>query len=612
MMKPIILPLTVLSLYAPMASQATQKPNIVLIMVDDMGYDDLSIHGHPIVETPNLDILSGQSVRFSDFNVSPVSAPTRASLLTGRDFYKTGVSGVHGGRDFLRLEEKMISEVLSENGYATGTWGKWHTGKTPGYLPWDRGFDEAYYAELYINKNSFGYTREGKVEHQKWVSEVITDYAIDFIGRHHRTKPFFAYLSFLAPHEPWEAPDEYVQKYIDKGQRKAIAKLYGMIDEMDYHVGRLMSYLEQNGLIDNTVIIFMSDNGPWISCSRNGSMFEDEWIERNPSGYNGFKGRIWQNGIKSPLFIKYGNTFAPGYVDAFVDMTDLFPFILDFAGIDQPADGLPLDGESFLSALKGEPYMRSAVAFYGNHDLHAKKNNFNQWTPFCRQAREMIHFENQFFSVRDGQYKLILNPSMDEPHYPKPVNRFVLIDMQNDPKERVNIYDKLPEVSLRLKNAMKQRFNEILESEGSLKPPVYLVDGDISVVNAYGPSSTGGGVISNAHLLTNFRNAGDISQYTLRVAKAGRYKVFFDKKDHSGAGFEFRVSSGSESFDVILDESSILELGRLYLDQGDVTLTFEMIHRHSKNPWESLDTVRRFYLVAENAEFSIEKIEVPL
>lgn len=190
------------------AERARERPNIVLIMVDDLGYDDLSVHGNPIVETPSLDQLALSSVRFTDFTVAAVCAPTRASVLTGRHHYRTGVSGVHGGRDFMRLEEVLILQVLADHGYATGIWGKWHAGKTAGYLPWDRGFDEGYYAELYVNENSYGYTREGLVKHNKWVSEVITDHAIDFIDRQREEKPFFAYLSFLAPHEPWEAPED--------------------------------------------------------------------------------------------------------------------------------------------------------------------------------------------------------------------------------------------------------------------------------------------------------------------------------------------------------------------------------------------------------------------
>jgi len=594
----------------PAVTLAQEKPNIVLIMVDDMGYDDLSGHGNPIVETPNLDELSDNSVRFMDFNVAPVCAPTRASVLTGRQHYRTGVSGVHGGRDFMRLEEKLISEVLQDNGYATGTWGKWHTGKTDGYLPWDRGFDEAYYSELYVNENNFGYTRDGRVEHGKWVSEVIADYAIDFIDRK-KDQPFFAYLSFLAPHEPWEAPAEYVDKYMQKGQREAIANLYGMIDEMDFHVGRVLQFLDEQDLTDNTMVIFLSDNGPWFSCTRYGSMLEDEWDKRNPSNFKGFKGRVWQNGIKSPLFIRYGNAFTPADVDAFVDMTDLFPTILDFAQLVKPADSPELDGESFLAALKGESFERKGIVFYGTHDLNHDQENFNQWTPFTDQDRKTIEFENQFFAVRDSRYKLILNPIQDEPDYPEPIDRYVLFDMQEDPKETKNLYSELPQVAERLKSAMKERFEDITASEGSLKPPAYLVEGDISVVNGFGPSAIGGGVQSRSHLLANFREPGDMAKYDLRVAEAGRYQLFIDKQSHAGSGFEFLVRTQDQSFNVLLKEFAVQHIGEVDLPQGDATFSFELVKRHSMNPWEALNTISRFYLVADGVEFSIDDVVVP-
>lgn len=137
--------------------EGDQQPNILLITADDLGFDDLSIHRNPIVTTPNLDSFAAQSVQFSDFAVSPVCSTTRASLLTGRHFYKTGVSGVHGGRDYLNRKETLISDMLQDSGYATGLWGKWHLGKSEGYFPWDRGFDQGYYAELYLTRIVLGF-----------------------------------------------------------------------------------------------------------------------------------------------------------------------------------------------------------------------------------------------------------------------------------------------------------------------------------------------------------------------------------------------------------------------------------------------------------------------
>lgn len=139
------------------ASTVKPPPNIILISADDLGFDDLAINGNTTVTTPNLDKLAQQSVTFNDFSVSPVCSTTRASLLTGRQFYRTGVSGVHGGRDYLNRDETLLPQMLKQQDYATGTWGKWHLGKSPGYMPWERGFDEAYYAELYQHQTSTGW-----------------------------------------------------------------------------------------------------------------------------------------------------------------------------------------------------------------------------------------------------------------------------------------------------------------------------------------------------------------------------------------------------------------------------------------------------------------------
>jgi hypothetical protein len=390
-----------------------------------------------------------------------------------------------------------------------------------------------------------------------------------------------------------------------------VANLYGMIEEMDFHVGRLMDHLEENGLSENTLVIFMSDNGPWFSCTRHGSMLKNEWRVRNPSEHKGFKGRVWQNGVKSPLFIKYGRSFAPATVDSFVDMTDLFPFILDFADLKKPEGSPPLDGESFLAALKGEPFQRSGIAFYGTHDLHPNRPNFNQWTPFDEEAKASIRFQDQFLAVRDYRYKLILNPISDKPCYPEPINRFVLFDMREDPQETVNLYSALPKISDRLQTQMRRRFDEILGSEGSLRPPIYLVEGNISVVNAYGPSSSGGAVISKANDLSNFRRPGDRAEYDLRVAEAGRYTILLDKRCHAGSGFQFKVQVGEESFLILLNEDPLQTLGAISLPAGEVKMTFEMVARQSINPWESLDTLHRFYVVAEETNFQAEKLSVP-
>ena len=154
-----------------------------------MGFSDLAVHGNPYISTPNLDKLANEGVQFSQFYVTPVCATTRATLLTGRHHLKTGVTHVHGGKDFLHLSETTLAERLKEAGYKTGMWGKWHSGKTKGYFPWERGFDEAYMAGLYQFTNNKGLFNGKLKQHSGWTTEILTDFALDFINRN-KEAPF--------------------------------------------------------------------------------------------------------------------------------------------------------------------------------------------------------------------------------------------------------------------------------------------------------------------------------------------------------------------------------------------------------------------------------------
>ncbi|AWB68935.1 sulfatase [Saccharobesus litoralis] len=603
------------------AAKPISKPNIILITSDDMGYDDLSLHGNPIIETPRLDSLAAQSLQFSDFNVSPVCATTRAALLTGRHYYKTGVSGVHGGRDYMRLDEVTIADVLANNGYKTGTWGKWHLGKTPGYCPWDRGFDEAYYSALYVHKNAYGYqpNQQGKVEKhksQQWVSELITDKAINFIERN-KQQPFFAYLSYLAPHEPWLAPKQYVDKYKAKGQREAIANLYGMIEEMDFHIGRLIDYLDESGLSNNTMVIFMSDNGPWFGSSNYGAMTTKEWQQRNPNDWHGMKGRNWQNGIKSPLFVRWPSKVKPKTVNAYVNVTDIFPTLVDVTGSKLETNHLPLDGESFSSTLlTGQAFKRKIPQLVGSHDVMSDKKHFNQWTPIDSVARDNMHYEKQMFALRDSRYKLIKRPVLDEPHYPKPTQGYLLFDMQNDPQESKNLVTTKPKIAKRMQAQMQQAYQNIFAANGSFDTPIYPVNAEYGVVNAFGPSRTGGNVKSQAHQLGGFKAKGDFAEYKIDIEQAGKYRIELDKLSHAGAGFNFKMTAyvlgkQVDSFTTQLSEYALAPIGQLDLPKGKVTLKFSMLSNDTMATWQSLNSLRRFYLIAAASSLTPADIVIP-
>lgn len=185
--------------YADLASKS--KPNVLLIVLDDLGWDDVGFHNNPIVRTPAPDQLKKESIECTQVYVTPVCAPTRAEILTGMRFLHTGVSHVHGGKDYIHTSIKLLPEYFKSVGYATAMYGKWHSGHGHGYWPWQRGFDEAMVSDLYKHRNSSGKLNGQKVFTTKWSSEVIADYAAEFIQKQSE-KPFFLYLPLLAPHSP--------------------------------------------------------------------------------------------------------------------------------------------------------------------------------------------------------------------------------------------------------------------------------------------------------------------------------------------------------------------------------------------------------------------------
>lgn len=521
---------------------------------------------------------------------------------------------MHGGRDYMSHQETLISQMLKHNGYATGLWGKWHLGKSEGYYPWDRGFDEAYYAELYRHENSFGFLNGKKVQHQKWVSEVVTDYAIDFMQEsQQQKKPFFAYVSFLAPHEPWLAPANFVKPYIEQGARPAVANLYGMVTEMDFHIGRLMDYLRKLGLADSTLVIFMSDNGPWWDSSNYGAMTKQEWLQRNPSKMKGNKGQSWQNGIRSPLFMKMGKNLPVNKVERFVDVKDIVPTLLEITQTPLAKNNKALDGQSFLPYLLGNTQgENSRFNYIASHDVISTKALFNQWTPVDDVARAGMQFSSQLVGLRTEQYKLLLNPAMDRTDYPQPEDAYLLFDMQKDPLESTNIIREKPGVAAAMKRKLEQEFFILLDSHDSYAPPIYIVGGDqpISVVNGFGPTKTGGNTHSKAHHLTGLKKKGDFAEYQIEILRENKYKVFIKQSNTDAAGLAFRLSVQGNVIDEQFSGELVQAFGELTLDAGSARMRIEIIENNSIKPWAEVSGLRRIFLVP--ADFQINPEDFPL
>lgn len=327
---------------------SVRRPSVLLIMTDDQGYGDLSCLGSPYVQTPHLDRLHGQSTRLSNFHVSPTCAPTRAALMTGRYNNRVGVWHTIMGRSILRRGEATMADYFSGAGYKTGIFGKWHLGDNYPYRPQDRGFQELlvhggggvgqapdYWGNDYFDDTYF---HNGTPEPCKgYCTDVWFNRAMTFIESHQR-EPFFCYLSTNAPHGPYRVAPEYSQPFKDKGLTEEQANFLGMIHNIDDNVGRLLAKLDDLHLADDTIVIFMTDNG---SAVMDAAQMRDR------------KGSEYEGGHRVPCFIRWPNGNLPSNSDVPLVTAhfDLLPTLLDLCGISAKTDAA-FDGISLRTWLE--------------------------------------------------------------------------------------------------------------------------------------------------------------------------------------------------------------------------------------------------------------------
>ncbi len=552
-------------------------PNILLIQADDLGYDDLPINGNQFVETPALEQLAEESVQFTHFYVNPVSAPTRASLLTGRHFLKTGVAHVHGGKDFLNLDETTIAEVFKQNGYTTAMWGKWHSGKAHGYYPWQRGFDQAYMAELYNHKDANGLFNGKHVEHNDWSDKVLADYAIDFITKN-QDKPFFAYFSTLTCHAPLQAPENLIKKYSDKGLSPNLSTLYAMIDYLDGQLKRVFDTLTALDLDEKTIVLFMSDNGPAVL---NADLTDIDRQIRYVNGYKGHKGNIWENGVKSPLFIRWTNNYQPRTEDKLVDVTDILPTLADIAGIPIPENNKKLDGTSFKNLLANGEINREKYSYnYAGPGWpptdkpwtpEGVKDEYRPIPPHKKQA--FLPYDEQIISVRNNQYKLLFNPGKVKGDVDK-VNGYAMFDIQNDPFETTNIIDESPEIFDTLQSNLQAWWQHILQMESSFKMPRFFIGDKGNELLAYAPYKISPKLKNAFHFIAGWNHKGAYAEYKIAVNKSGNYIISIDYEATEEPTAVFDISVGDKKNRLNLSQSNQTNIK---LEKGEQILRVELI-----------------------------------
>jgi arylsulfatase A-like enzyme len=453
----------VAAMHAPHAVGAPpSRPNILLIISDDQGYGDLGAHGNPKIKTPHLDRFVSESVRLKNFYVSTVCSPTRASLLTGRYHFRTGVVDTYIGRSMMHPDEVTLAELLESAGYRTGIFGKWHLGDNAPLRPIDQGFDES----LVIKGGGLrqpanppggdGYfdpilEHNGRPErYAGYCSDIFTTAAIDFLSAK-IDRPFFTYLAFNCPHDPLEAPDAELASYqgidlnlesfprlgqpIPKEWAESpgeVARVYAMVTNIDSNIGRILKVLEDRGLANNTIVVFMTDNGPAAV--------------RFNAGLRGWKGSVYDGGIKVPCYIRWPGRLPPARaVDQIAAHIDMLPTLLDACDVPVP-QGLKIDGKSLLPLLVG-----AQNAGWPDRTL------FFQWHRGDRPELDRA------FAARTQRYKLLRREPIPGVANPPPLE---LYDMERDPLELENIASRNADIIKKLHKSYVAWFNDVCATRG--------------------------------------------------------------------------------------------------------------------------------------------------
>ena len=425
------------------------RPNIILVMTDDQGYGDLGCHGHPFLKTPNLDKLYAQSTRFTDFHVSPTCAPTRAALMSGRAPFKNGVTHTILERERMTLKAVTIAAVLKKAGYTSGIFGKWHLGDADPYQPDNRGFDESFiHAAGGIGQNfpgtqgavpGTGYfdpfiKHNGTiVKTSGYCTDVFFTQAMGWIKNcGENKKPFFAYIPTNAPHGPFIVADKYKEPFKDKVKEDSVAAFFGMIVNIDENMGRLMAKLDEWKLADNTLLIFMTDNG----SARGSRIFN--------AGMKGGKGSVNQGGARVPLFMRLPGKIKAGVdVDRMTRHIDMFPTLAGLAGAELPAN-VELDGRSMLPLVENPKAEWADRYTFFHPGRWAKAGAPGRWS---KGNTDPDQDKYKRFAVRNEKWRL--------------VGKKDLYDIDADPGETKNVIDENPAVAEKMLKAYDGWWQEV-------------------------------------------------------------------------------------------------------------------------------------------------------
>ncbi len=469
-------------------SQPRQRPNILVILTDDQGWGDLSVNGNTNLSTPRIDSLARDGALFDRFFACSVCAPTRAEFLTGRYHPRGGVRGVSTGAERLNLDEVTIAETFRDAGYATASFGKWHNGSQFPYHPNARGFQEYYgftsgHWGAYFNPEL---DHNGQLTRGKgFITDDLTTHAIGFI-RQHRAKPFFCYLALNTPHSPMQVPDGYFEKFRNTTPKLRAVNpasedlahtraVLAMCENIDANVGRVLDTLDQLRLAEDTIVLYLSDNGP------NG------W--RWNGGMKGRKGSLDEGGLRVPCLFRWKNHIPAGLrIPEIAAAIDLLPTFADLAQTPLISKK-PLDGRSLKPLLLGQK---------------------SKWP-----ERMIFTMQNRRTTVRTQQYRLDATSA--------------LFDMETDPQQSRNIAADRPEVAATLRAAVAAWSKEMLPMVAAEDRPFTAGYSELTMLPARDGVPHGGirrsSPAPNCSFFTHWTSKDDSITWDIEVGRAGKYEA---------------------------------------------------------------------------------------
>ena len=426
---------------------ASERPNVILFLADDMGYGDVSAHGNPILKTPNFDRLHAQSVRFTNFNVSPSCAPTRAALLTGKHEFRSGVTHTIRDMKHMSLDASILPQLFKQNGYVTGMFGKWHLGLEGSYNPSKRGFDVALHCQDDNYKkthNSPTLVRNGSEEkHQGYRTDIFFKEAMTFVQQN-KDRPFFVYLATHAPHSPHKPPRKYAKPFeahaakMAAEGKKATANYFGAVAHLDEKLGELLDFMEAEGLDDNTLLIAMTDNGGTGG------------VDTFNAGRRGTKGTVWSGGTRAFSFWKWGDRFPAGDRPQMAGHVDIYPTFAEICGFDIPdAESKGLEGDSLLPVLQHPGVLLGGTRMQAHHvgrwdDPHTWPEQKYADCSVTWKTFALVRMDK-----REGGKGYTMNPQF---HHRRTAQAGVweLYDLETDPAQSTDIAARYPEVVERM------------------------------------------------------------------------------------------------------------------------------------------------------------------